>query len=707
MVHVEQYNKEKLVQYINYLNVSRETIKVTKTKKGAYYELACSFDIETTSTYTQEKEKVAFMYEWTFGIEDYICYGRNWETFLELIATLKKKLKLGSKRLCVYVHNLGYEFQFMRKHFEWENVFSLEERKPIRALTTSGIEFRCSYILSGLNLALTAKNLTSTKIKKLVGDLDYKLVRHSDTQLTDQELKYCEYDVKIVIAYIREQLGEYGSITKLPMTNTGRVRSYVRNACLYSKGNHHKTSYGKYSRYRKLMSELTLNEETYLQLKQTFQGGFTHANYKYVGKVINDVHSIDFTSSYPTVMLAEYFPMSRPIKITGGSQTGLLKQFDNPRKGFMFYLHLEKVQSTKEEMYISEHKCLELSKPVLNNGRVYQAEHLVFPCTDIDYKIIKNCYKWESMRISNVYTFYMDYLPLPIIKSIIKLYQDKTTLKGVQGMESEYLKSKGMLNSVYGMCVTDIVKDEAVYLENWETTKADVSKQIETYNNSKNRFLYYPWGVWVTAYARKNLWNGILNIGSDYIYSDTDSIKFINYEKHKKYIEWYNRSITNKLYAMCDFYNLDKASIEPMTIKGKKKPLGVWDYEGKYKYFKTLGAKRYMYYDDELHITIAGLSKKQGVKYLLENNKTIEDVFNNFNNEMYIPAFATGKNTHTYVDNEYELVVKDYQGNNRVVKTLSGIHLEECEFTLSLSNQYSSFLKQFAQGYLMKGVKYE
>lgn len=694
---------------VQYLNVSRETFKTTYTSKGNYLECATSFDIETTSTYTQDKEKVAFMYEWTFGFEDYICYGRNWNSFLDLCSILHKKLKLSkNKRLCIYVHNLGYEFQFMRKYFTWENVFSLDERKPIKALTTSGLEFRCSYVLSGLNLALTAKNLTSTKLEKLVGDLDYKLIRHSDTVLSEQELKYCEYDVKIVIAYIREQMQEYTSITKIPLTNTGRVRSYVRANCLYTTGNHHKTSKGKYSRYRKLMTELTLDKDTYIQLKQTFQGGFTHANYRYVGKLLQDVHSIDFTSSYPTVMLAEFFPMSKPTKITGVKQSDLIRNFDNPRKGYMMYLHFENIVSTKDEMYISEHKCLELSKPVINNGRVFQAEHLVFPCTDIDYKIIKNCYSWDSMEISNVYEFYMDYLPLSIIKSIIKLYQDKTTLKGVAGQENEYLKSKGMLNSVYGMCVTDIVKDEATYCDGWGTTKADVEQQIEKYNNSKNRFLYYPWGVWVTAYARKNLWNGILNIGDDYIYSDTDSIKFVNLEKHKKYIEWYNQCITNKLYAMCEFYNLDKEAIEPKTIKGKKKPLGVWDYEGCYKYFKTLGAKRYMYFDDELHITIAGLSKKQGVKYLLEHNDNeVNKIFSFFNNEMYIPANATGKNTHTYIDNEIELIVQDYQGHNKIVKSLSGIHLEECEFTLSLSKQYSHFLANFSNGYIETGVKYE
>ena len=100
-------------------------------------------------------------------------------------------------------------------------------------------------------------------------------------------------------------------------------------------------------------------------------------------------------------------------------------------------------------------------------------------------------------------------------------------MKGVQGKETEYLLSKGMLNSVYGMCVTDIVKDNAIYSDddNWGFEKVDIDEEIQKYNDSKNRFLYYAWGIWVTAYARRNLWTGILAVGKDYIYSDTDSIK--------------------------------------------------------------------------------------------------------------------------------------------------------------------------------------
>ena len=152
--------------------------------------------------------KVAFMYVWMFGIEfgKETYYGRTWEEFVTLCEGLQKSFQLNDKRrLVVYVHNLGYEFQFMRKYFEWTEVFSGSERKPMKAFTSLGIEFRDSYILSGYSLASTAKNLHSIKISKMVGDLDYSLIRTSDTPLTTEEWKYCDNDIQIILAYIKEQ----------------------------------------------------------------------------------------------------------------------------------------------------------------------------------------------------------------------------------------------------------------------------------------------------------------------------------------------------------------------------------------------------------------------------------------------------------------------------------------------------------------------
>lgn len=676
-----------------------------------YYNIECGFDIETTSTYVNG-EKQAFLYEWTFGIKDTIVYGRTWEQFIELCFRLKEHFHLSSDRiLTVYVHNLGYEFQFMRKYFNWENVFSVDERKPIKALTDLGIEFKDSYILSGYSLNVLSKNLTKHKVSKLVGDLDYSLIRHQETELTEQELKYCENDVLIILYYINEQIEQYGNITKIPLTNTGRVRKFVKDKCYHTNKTHKKSSYGKFTRYNELMKELTLTAEEYKMLKRCFMGGFTHASMLYSGELLENVSSIDFTSSYPSVMLAEKYPMSKPTKVDVNKED--FKQLLNDENvGLMFDVKFTNIQSKLTyETYLSESKCYNVKGGISNNGRIYKADELVTTITDVDFKIIQACYNWDTMQVSNVYKFYMQYLPKAIIESIVELYQGKTTLKGVEGKEVEYLLSKGMLNSVYGMCVTDIVRDEILYNEGWELNRFsddDVIEQIQKYNDSKNRFLYYPWGVWVTAYARKNLWEGILNIGEDYVYSDTDSIKLLNYEKHIPFIKWYDAELSKKLKKMCEFRKIDFNKLKPKTIKGIEKPIGVWDFEGTYTHFKTLGAKRYLVRESngKMSMTVAGLSKKNGIEYMerICNNDFMK-VFEHFTDDLYIPSAETGKSTHTYIDTEFNGLITDYRGKTLEVNSRSSIHLEPCDFTLSVSEQYIKFLKNLKEGYLYKGRK--
>lgn len=687
------------------LNIS--TIKTNK--KVTYLNIPCAFDIETTSTIVNG-EKFAFSYIWQFGIGlDNVYYGRTWGELLDFLNDIQEWLELSdSKRLVIYVHNLGYEFQFMRKHFNWTNIFAIDERKPIKAICDLGIEFRDSYILSGYSLENTAKNLVKHKIKKLVGDLDYSLIRTTETILTEQELKYCENDILIILAYIDEQIEQYENITKIPMTNTGRVRTYVRNSCYYDNKDHKKSNKGKYVRYRKIMSDLTIDKDTYIQLKTAFMGGFTHSNPYYTGITLNDVGSIDLTSSYPSVMCAEKYPMSRPKTLKPKSYNELISLMEK----YCIVLDVKYIGLKNKlgyESYISESKCRNLKGSTVNNGRVFESDELDITLTDVDIKIIEQVYTWDKIAFKNVKGFMKSYLPKSIIESILNLYQDKTTLKGVQGKEVEYLLSKGMLNSVYGMCVTDIVKDNAMYDEgdNWGFDKVNIDEEIEKYNNSKNRFLYYAWGIWVTAYARRNLWTGILAVGEDYIYSDTDSIKALNYDNHKPYVEAYNKNVRNKLLRMCDELSLDPSLLSPKTVKGDVKPLGVWEYEGNYNMFKTLGAKRYLVKEgDQYTLTVAGLSKANGMEYIKEYcNNDSDKIFNMFNDDLYIPSEKTGKMTHTYLDEPMVNAIQDYQGNHSIVRSLSSVHLGACDFTLSISTQYMNFLKNLKQGYIYTGLK--
>ena len=156
------FTNSKISEYENFIDdvLSESEIPFIKNnKKIEYANVPSAFDIESTSFYYGDK-KCATMYVWQFGINGIITFGRTWDEFITLMDNLTTRLELSVKRrLIVYVHFLSFEFQFFRKWFEWESVFSIEERKPLYALTKTGIEFRCSYLLSGYGLDELGKQL--------------------------------------------------------------------------------------------------------------------------------------------------------------------------------------------------------------------------------------------------------------------------------------------------------------------------------------------------------------------------------------------------------------------------------------------------------------------------------------------------------------------------------------------------------------------
>jgi len=696
-----------------YSELKKISLEKVYGKRKRYLNIACSFDIETTSftrynSILDLDEKCAIMYEWTFGINGLVIIGRTWSQFLDLYQNIIKIFDINlQNRIIIYVHNLAYEFQFMRKWFEWSNVFSLKSRKPCYATTIDGVEFRCSYILSGYSLEKLAEQCVHYPCKKMVGDLDYKLLRTSKTPLTTAEIGYCINDVKVVMCYIMEKILSDGNIAKIPLTKTGYVRNFCREKCMYEAKSHKKGGW-KFLKYRKLMNSLTLDKEEYLMLKEAFAGGFTHANSFASGKLMENVTSYDFTSSYPAVICSEQFPMSRSETIQVDSMEDL--EYNLEHYCCLFEVCFENIHSTElYEHYISKSKTYGLQNAVIDNGRIVSADSLRMIITEVDFAIIKSLYSWDSLSIGKFRRYQKGFLPKDFIESVLTLYQKKTELKDVDGMESEYMNSKEMLNACYGMMVTDIVREEILYEDTeWGENTPDIDTAIEKYNHSVRRFLYYPWGIWVTAYARRNLFTGILEFKHDYIYSDTDSVKVLNADKHLDYIKNYNNWVSEKLRFVLDFHSLDNNLTHPKTIKGKEKPLGIWDFDGKYSKFKTIGAKRYMVTKEDtnqLSITVSGLNKKIAVPYILNiyfsdiaknviNPKiVVRNPYDFFSDGMFIPAEYTGKNTHTYIDDEREGKLKDYLGVTADYYEKSAVHLEAAYYDLSISEEYCQFLR--------------
>lgn len=693
----------------NYSDLHFKDAKAYKSKKISYLNLACSFDIEVSS-FMDNGIKYACMYLFGIGVNGRCYLGRCYDDVIKVFNDLVEYYMLNlNRRLIIYVHNLSYEWQFIRKHFEVEKVFSIDERKPIYAVLKCGIELRCSYLLSGYKLEKVGEHLHTYKVNKLDGNkYNYDLLRTPVTPLNDYELQYILNDNYVVMAYIQELIDELGKITNIPMTKTAFVRKLLKDKCLYNGDTSHRRNNYKYLEYRNIMKELTISSVSeYKELKRAFQGGYTHASNKKVFNEYKDVASSDFTSSYPYVLVSEEYPMSRGELVKIKNKDDLSKYlkcycciFD-----ITFYNLEDKFHY---EHYLSSSKCNISGDSFNDNGRVVFADKLSTTITNVDFEIISKCYSWKRIEISNFRIYEKGYLPKQIITAILELYQKKTELKDVEGSEVEYMRSKENINSVYGCMVTDIARNEIKYENDmWlpveNLNDEEIKLKLEEYNTKKNRVLFYTWGVFCTAYARYNLWTSIFEYKDDYIYCDTDSCKGLNYDKHKEYHDRYNELVITKLKEMCEYYDIDFNLCSPKTIKGKVKTLGVWDYEGIYTRFKTLGAKRYMYINDKgLSLTISGLNKNYAVPYLCDgwycDIKTHKENFNpldKFDDNMYIPENSTGKLTHTYIDEPYEIEIKDYQGNISMVSELSYIHLSKQDFNLSIASSFMDYINTF------------
>ena len=664
---------------------------IKKHDKIRYLNYPFSFDIETSSFYIKE-EKRACMYIWMMSINGEVVFGRTWAEFEWFIDQLRIHLDLSfHKRIIVYVHNLSYEFQFLISHVYWDEVFARKKRHPIKALANNCIEFRCSYFLSGLSLEKLAKNITITKIEKKVGELNYRLMRHYDTPLTPDELEYCEYDCKVLHYFILEEMQKNnGDITKIPLTKTGYVRRYCREYIKKS------TNYKKYR--EQILKEAPVNEQLFILLNKAFAGGYTHANCEYIFNTVENVHSIDFTSSYPAQMIAHKYPRGKFIncKITNK------RQFNNliNTKACVFEIRLKNINAKTSHHIWSSSKCAygtsDKYNAIIDNGRIVKSDEIYTYMTDVDFKTFSMFYDFDDYGVTNFWYTEYGYLPKEIIECVLKFYTDKTTLKDVANMVAEYMVSKGMVNGIYGMMVTNPLNDEIIFLdEEWSKDRPDITSALSKAYGNINQFLCYQWGVWITAWARHELLKGVLEINEDVIYCDTDSIKFVNLQNHEDYILEYNEYIINLLQKTLIYYSIDIDSINPKDINGNVHTLGIWTYEGMYDYFKTLGAKRYMTETDgKIKITISGLSnifpkdkkdpryKKNPTQYIIDNGG-----FEFFTNDMEIPESHSCRLTHTYIDDKpYVATVKDYKGKAAKISEYRYIHLENAKYSLGMGD---------------------
>lgn len=623
--------------------------------------------------------KIGFMYIWMLGINDNVFYGRTWEELRIFLGKLNKRKK------DIFIHNLSFEFQFLSGNFKLINVFARKERKVIKCeMEEYNITFRCTYYMTNVALSKLT-DVYNLPVEKKCGDLDYSLVRNSKTPLTATELLYCEYDCLVIYYYIKQELSMYKKFNKIPNTLTGRVRKELQASVLKN-----------YNYRSKLQKCINTDPHIYNLLIDCFAGGYTHANWLYVNEVIKNVVSWDFTSSYPFVMLVEKYPSTTFKKCNVSNIKSIL--YDD----FAYIINIEfkNIKSNYFNNIISKSKAYYIENGVYDNGKIVSASLLKIVINEIDLKIIQEFYSFDEYNILEIYYANKSYLPYELLDFILDKYHNKTAYKNVSGKEYLYSIEKSKFNSLYGMCVTNNIKDNIEFNNEglWTTKKIsnyDILDKLSV--ERKKGFLSFAYGVWVTSYSRYNLLSNVRLLDEYTIYCDTDSIKLTEgYDINVIYN--YNKQVDDKIKQVANFYNIDIKRFEPVDCKGIQHKIGLFDKDGEYLYFKTLGAKKYCYIDkatEKLHITVAGVPKK-GVSALKNN-------INNFNDNLFFNACDTGKKQIFYNDEQPVIKVIDYLGNEDVISEKKGICLMPCSYTLSKSLVYAPKLSDISS----KRKKYE
>lgn len=568
-------------------------------RKGRYLDAVAAFDIET-SHITVDGNEVSFMYIWQFALENVIITGRYWSEFNILIDYLKQSLP-SNARLVVYVHNLSYEFSFLQgiHHFDNKDVFAVKPHKVLKAVWDNKIEFRCNYLRTNMSLDKWLKSIDSP-VSKLVGDLDYDVVRYPWTTLKPSEMQYCYNDVAGLVEGVHIDLDKNGdNLITIPLTSTGYLRRLVKDAM--RKYNH-----------QKLIACIP-PDEMYPMLCRAFEGGDTHANRHFAGKILTNVVSDDRVSSYPAVQIHERYPMGKWHRLGKASIEDLRSLKKN---GYSYIMDITYDNIRLRDRYwcdpiLSRSKCYDIKNGVYDNGRILSANHLWTTITDVKHEMMEYIYTQDSYTIGDVW--YSKYGKLPDLyrNIIIDKYQDKTRLKGVKGQEYYYNKSKELTNSNYGLSAQDPGKILYDFIDNIFVKNPSTPEELYKINKYKS-MLSYAWGVWVTSWARYHLYLGmrlIYDQGGYVYYWDTDSLK---HSPGIDFTEYNNKRIAEGL-------EYDSYGTDP---KGVRHYLGTYETDGVYTQFKTLGAKKYAYYQvgdrgvPELHITIAGVHKSKGAMEL-------------------------------------------------------------------------------------------
>ena len=753
----------------------------TKGKYGVFNcQNIVTFDIETTTSYIVDGEAVQFdyikydndpeyrkmidnaipistMYCWQMAVSSadgniYVFFGREWYDFHMALRRLTREAKRqavfgpvakdrteetlianainnNEMRMRIYSHSMQFEFQHLRNLYEdkflpdkKQRVFARSSRKPMKVDFILDRKIRIilldTFVLTQKSLKNWCKDEQLPVMK--CPPIDYSKIRHPLTKMDQTEIQYCLNDVISMVYGIDKYKTKYGVLENIPLTQTACVK---RKVCTNVYQEDKKWCESQYE----IMRSYTFDFFTKLTI--LYQGGWTHGNKNLVGKCVRPdddkaIAAFDFASSYPGCATTMYAPISK-FELCDPSEFDTLKLEDAERPKYIWFAKLKisnkdsVVMSKKVNTYWSASKCLDIEgTPKVDNGRLQECVSFTCICSDLDYKILEQCYTFDTVEVLELYKAEAGLISKALILQILEYFGYKTALKGTDNL-SKYNEAKEFINSIYGVTVYKIINDiiEFTYSiddkeEGWnkipltEENGPEILAQALEELKVEQCFGAYQIGIRIATLARYRLWEAILHFDERMLYADTDSIKILNFTKEDEdWINNYNKKILDLEESVANELGFDKSLYTPKTSTGKTKYLGIWEREEDIAALRYWGAKRYAYEtrDEELyekygiklhtlHTTIAGLPKEAGTNKLSK----IEE----FTNHTVWNTSESMKNTAVYNDNQPNVILVDDDGVEYEATDKYGIAIVPTTFDMSLSPEFEAFLYLMRYGKL-------
>lgn len=708
-------------------------------KKNNYSDVIYGFDIETTTTehitshYLSSFISVNFntRYDSTNDILQAMSvplFCRSNDDVNDFLIKLNNAAEADNITYIIYSHNLAYEWDyliknidFVKKNFDNKNALFIKPRIPLY-FKCKNIEFRCSYRFLNQSLKALGQTLNYEKL-----EIDYQAQYFSFSELPEQEYRYNERDVRLMLLAVLKECSRWKFITEvknIPLTNTGLTRKnnqFINTAA-------DRRAYGGMCSYQR---RYTVDYVKFLE--RTFQGGYTHANAYYVSRPLNNVASFDIVSSYIDTILHRNYPHFFK-RYNGKYKLGFFKHLSSfntndyeyciehyrePFKiSFMATITIKNVKAVPYNknliLPISISKCEQAQGVTLDNGRIYKAYLLKLNVTEVDYFIIKQFYNFNVVECSELYyTNFHKPLADFVLNSTREYLHEKSTLKKIlakaergQTLEIDdfyneakgdyifaapecnniinlpeeerkiiltdyYRLSKNKLNAQYGINVQKLISPVIEY----DIVNDYFNNELE--NGVTARVLYRDFvkGLYITAYSRLNLFCYGIYLShysnTRLVYSDTDSWKVHgDIKKAKEVNKKYNEKIEKIVNNSVD-YNI-----------------GYFDFECSYTDFCTLGCKKYIVSDGKkITVTIAGVNKYKTSAAYTELFKSLNYDFKllcevAFNPCTILSDSITDKVITKYNTGEYELPVTDENGKQGIIKGYNMVELVKSDYVL-------------------------